>query len=73
MRFDPTNDAIAFEWYPEIIEEHNEKLDLLDLPSEILSNILLKLDSLSLRNISLVCRVRFSLCLVFEYLIISKI
>jgi len=73
MRFDPTNDAIAFEWYPELIEEHNEKLDLLDLPSEILSNILLKLDSLSLRNISLVCRVRFSLCLVFEYLIISKI
>jgi hypothetical protein len=60
IRFDEKNDAIAFEWYPNIIEENNQRSDLLNLPSEILEKILLKLDSLSLRNISLVCRVRIS-------------
>ncbi|CAF3746717.1 unnamed protein product [Rotaria sordida] len=62
IRFDQINDAIAFDWYPTIIEDYNEKLDLLSLPSEILTNILLKLDSLSLRNISLVCHRLRALC-----------
>ena len=39
------NDAIAFQWYPMITEENNEKLALLDLPSEILEKILLKFSS----------------------------
>jgi len=56
------NDAIAFEWYPKIIEENNEQIGLLDLPLEILEKILLKLDSLSLRNISFVCRRLRTLC-----------
>jgi hypothetical protein len=58
--FDKRNDAIAFQWYPIINEEHNEKSGLTDLPSEILTNIFRRLDSLSLRNISLVSRVRIS-------------
>lgn len=58
IRFDEKNDAIAFESYPTIAEATNENSSFLDLPSEILEKILLKLDSLSLRNISLVCRVR---------------
>jgi hypothetical protein len=66
IRFDKRNDAIAFEWYPTINEGHNENFSLLDLPSEILEKILLKLDSLSLRNISFVCRVRI-LFFVFQY------
>ena len=66
IRFDEKNDAIAFEWNPTIIEGSNEKLGLLDLPSEILANILLKLDSLSLRNISLVSRVRISYLILFN-------
>jgi hypothetical protein len=57
IRFDEKNDAIAFEWYPILTEEINQKSQLLDLPSEILEKILYQLDSLSLRNISLVCRV----------------
>ncbi len=61
IRFDEKNDAIAFEWYPNIIEENHQQSYLLDLPSEILEKILLKLDSLSLRNISLVSRVRIDL------------
>jgi hypothetical protein len=63
IRFDEKNDAIAFDWYPSIIEEKNEQCALLDLPSEILEKILLKLDSLSLRNTSFVCRVRFEFLL----------
>ncbi|CAF3097756.1 unnamed protein product [Rotaria sp. Silwood2] len=62
IRFDQNNDAIAFDWYPTINEDYNDKLDLLNLPSEILTNILLKLDSLSLRNISLVCHRLRALC-----------
>ncbi len=58
IRFDERNDAIAFEWYPSMAEEANECSPLLDLPSEILEKILRQLDSLSLRNISLVCHVR---------------
>jgi hypothetical protein len=61
IRFDEKNDAIAFEWYPKmIIKENNQQISLLDFPSEILEKILLKLDSLSLRNISFVCRVRMN-------------
>jgi hypothetical protein len=66
IRFDEINDAIAFEWYPKILEENTQQLSLLDFPSEILEKILLKLDSLSLRNISLVCRVRLN---YYKYLI----
>lgn len=58
IRFDERNDAIAFEWYPNIIEKTNEQSYLLDLPSELIEKILFQLDSLSLRNISLVCHVR---------------
>jgi hypothetical protein len=64
IRFDQHNDAIAFEWKPSILEENNPHIGLLDLPSETLDNILLKLDSLSLRNISLVCLVR--ICSLYE-------
>ncbi|CAF3648031.1 unnamed protein product [Rotaria sp. Silwood1] len=62
IRFDQMNDAIAFDWYPNINEDYNNELDFFRLPSEILTNILLKLDSLSLRNISLVCRRLRDLC-----------
>jgi hypothetical protein len=71
IRFDERNDAIAFEWYPLITEEINEKSGLLDLPSELLERILFQLDSLSIRNISLVCRVR-NLLLIFHHESILK-
>jgi len=58
IRFDELNDAIAFQWYPISSEQFNQQCPLLDLPSEILEKILLQLDSLSLRNVSLVCHVR---------------
>ncbi|CAF1482243.1 unnamed protein product [Adineta steineri] len=62
IRFDQTNDAVAFEWYPTITVDPNKIFSLLDLPSEILEKILLELDSLSLRNISLVSRRLRALC-----------
>lgn len=57
IRFDRENDAIAFEWYPTIRSTENQMTFLMDLPPEVLREILLHLDSLSLRNTSLVCRV----------------
>ena len=65
LRFDERNDAIAFELHPDIIEENNQQSTLLDLPPELLQKILFNLDSLSLRNLSLVCRVSD---LIFIYL-----
>ena len=63
IRFDQKNDAIAFEWYPVITNHCHDNLSLLHFPTEILENILQKLDSLSLRNVSVVCHVR----ILFDY------
>lgn len=57
LRFDEKNDAIAFELHLNTIEENNQPSALLDLPPELLQKILFNLDSLSLRNLSLVCQV----------------
>lgn len=60
IRFDRLNDAVAFDWYPNI-EYISGNVSLIDLPTEILAKIFEKLDSLSLRNVSVVCRVRIFL------------
>jgi hypothetical protein len=57
IHFDRINDAIAFQWYPTETHECNASRQLLDLPTEVLIKILLRLDSLSLRNLSRVCHV----------------
>ncbi|UJR21889.1 hypothetical protein I4U23_024961 [Adineta vaga] len=54
--FDRANDAISFNWYPMIEKAENYTLNLLDFPIELLEKILSNLDSLSLRNLSCVCR-----------------
>ena len=66
LRFDEKNDAIAFELHSNIPEDNNQRWTLLDLPAEILQKILLKLDSLSLRNLSLVCRVSDPMLMIFR-------
>lgn len=58
LRFDRRNDAIAFEFTPTVIDDASGSVELMDLPSEILMAILSTLDSLSIRNVSLVCSVR---------------
>ena len=60
IRFDRRNDAIAFEWYPEANADERQTKFLMDLPTEVLTEILRHVDSLSLRNLSLVCRVSHS-------------
>ena len=59
IRFDRRNDAIAFEFPPTGTDEPSESVGLVDLPPELLMAILSRLDSLSLRNTSLVCSVSF--------------
>lgn len=65
IRFDQLNDAVTFDWHPNVTNDNHEA-QLITLPSEILIYIFQRLDSLSLRNISLVCRVRLILFLLLQ-------
>jgi hypothetical protein len=57
--FDPRNDAVAFQWHLPSANAPSDLSQLINLPSELLMKILLELDSLSLRNVSVVCHVRY--------------
>lgn len=65
IRFDAINDAIAFQWTPFSEASAEQQIFLMDLPTEVLREILLHLDSLSLRNTSRVCRVSHQSVLFF--------
>ena len=58
--FDSRNDAVAFQWHLPSAHAPSDLSQFINLPSELLMKILLELDSLSLRNVSVVCHVRSS-------------